>query len=190
MKKSALLIAIMTIVTSCISAPAAKTENYYTLQTIQSNPVVSAKEITIGLMPADIPSYLDKPQVIVQSDNSAIFQINEKERWIERFGKLVDRAIASDLYTYFPNAIISNPLTDEMSSEYTVSIQINKIIGPLNGTITLESVYTIQNNKTTKSKQKRFVKSETTGPSYIDYADTISKLLNEMVKQIATELTK
>ncbi len=189
MKKLSLLIVIMTIVTSCISAPTAKTENYYTLQTIQSNPI-SAKDITIGLMPADIPSYLDKPQVIVQSDNSAIFQINEKERWIERFGKLVDRAIASDLYTYFPNAIISNPLTDEMSSEYTVSIQINKIGGPLNGTITLESVYTIQNNKTSKSKQKRFVKSETTGPSYIDYADTISKLLNEMVKQIATEIAK
>ena len=189
MKKLFLLIATMTIITSCISAPTAKTENYYTLQPIQSTPITT-KNISIGLMPVDIPSYLDKPQIIVQSNNSAIFQINEKERWIERFGKLVDRTVTNDLYSYIPNALISNPLIDEENSEYNVSIQINKIGGALNNTLSLEAVYTIQNNKTSKTIQKRVMLNEKTGPSYIDYADTISKLINEMVKQIATEIVK
>ncbi|MGN0929544.1 MAG: membrane integrity-associated transporter subunit PqiC [Alphaproteobacteria bacterium] len=187
--KKILLIAILTFITGCMSTPIAKTENYYTLQAVQSEPV-SLKNISISLNSPDIPSYLNKSQVIIENANSSILQINEKERWIEPFGKLLERTITNDLYTYIPNATISNPAISLEKTDYNISIQINKLGGPLNGTLTLDAMYTIQNNKTKNTSQKRMILNEKCGSTYLDFTTTLSKLVNDMVKQIATIITK
>ena len=187
--KKLILISIFAFITGCISAPTATPENYYTLQSINSESL-SNKTISIGLESPNIPSYLDKSQIIIEDKDASILQINEKERWIEPFGKLLERTIINDFYAYLPNAIISNPLINSEKTDYNVSIQINKLNGPLNGTITLDAIYTIQNNKASKSTQKRVVLTEQTGPTYTDFTYSQSKLIDELVKQIITEIIK
>lgn len=187
--KKILAITILTFLTGCFSAPTATTENYYTLQSTQSTPL-SMKNISISLNSPDIPSYLNKSQVIVEDANSSLLQINEKERWIEPFGKLLERTITNDFYTYLPNAVIFNPAISLQKTDYNISIQINKLSGALNGTITLDAVYTIQNNKTKNSYQKRITLTKECGATYLDFTIVQGTLVNDMVKQIATTIIK
>ncbi|MBD5398120.1 hypothetical protein HDR60_01275 [bacterium] len=187
--KKLILVTILAFITGCISAPTATPENYYTLQSINSESL-SNNTISIGVESPNIPAYLDKSQIIIEDKDASILQINEKERWIEPFGKLLERTITNDFYTYLPNAIISNPLINPEKTDYNISIQINKLGGPLNGTLTLDSIYTIQNNKTKNTYQKRVILNEKCGPTYLEFTNTVSKLVNDMVKQIASVIAK
>ena len=79
---------------------------FYSLQTENLSGHTYSRQLSIGIEEFSIPSYLDKPQMVVRGDNGVELQPSELNRWSEPLSVMLPRILADDLSLLFPNALV------------------------------------------------------------------------------------
>ena len=96
---------VFLLLTACFGGYSKPTKFYNLLS--YKNKVISNKIISINIEPINIPSYLDRPQIITIGSQPTELNISETNRWAEPLNIAMQRALIQDLQSSLPNAMIN-----------------------------------------------------------------------------------
>ena len=156
---------------------------------LQSNldQIISNKKLKIGIYNISLPEHIDKPQIVLQKENSPDLKVAEFNRWGADLSIMIKNTIINNLSAALPNASIV-PLSYGANSEYIVKINIEKLTGWLNNKAILKANWQILNttSKTIIAETSTFENSA--GKNYSSYVIAQSNLLSELSLNIANKL--
>ena len=148
---------------------------------------ISNKKLKIGIYDISLPEHIDKPQIVLQKENSPDLKVAEFNRWGADLSIMIKNTIINNLSAALPNASIV-PLSYGANSEYIVKINIEKLTGWLNNKAILKANWQILNttSKTIIAETSTFENSA--GKNYSSYVIAQSNLLSELSLNIANKL--
>ena len=173
----------------CLSAcfgGVSPTSQFYTLESVSNVKPLSDKKITIGIGGPDIPSYLDRTQMVF--NDGANVTISETHRWVESFGKLFSSIVINDMNAYLPNAIIQNKMLSVQPSKINVSIQVSQFSAKLNSDVLMSVLWTISDEDENVLSQQRATLKANAGSSYAEYSSSVSRLAGQLAEKISKSL--
>lgn len=163
---------------------------FYSLETIAPAQPLSQRKMTVAVNRAVVPSYLDKPQIVMRDADGVELQISEYERWGDTLSSMLARVTADDLGLLLPNAQIRPQNFMPQTYQYYLTLEVNRMDGTWNKQAVLDVWWTISNNYNKVYKRGRSSLSAPMGKSYEEYVQIQSKLLAEAAAQIAESLAK
>lgn len=166
-----------------------KNAKFYTQSAISADVISADYNAFVGVNRIQLPKYLDRPQIVTQQKDSVQINISEYNRWVDSPAVLATRTLTEDLSVLLPAAQIKMVSYGE-DFERTVSVDIVKIDAVLDEKVALVAWYTIKDKSKKILAQQKFSKMITIGKTYDDLAIGLSKLLNELSQEIATDLIK
>lgn len=183
MKKCLYLIFCL-MLSGCFSTP---NSNFYMLQTT-ADKVVSSQKLQLQIFDVLVPEYIDKPQIVLQKNNSPELKISEFNRWATDLNTMIKSTIINDLSVYLPNAKIL-PLAYGTNTQYVVKIQIEQLSGWLKDKAVLKANWQILNAKGKVLYTKTSMFEEQSGTSYATYVTAQSKMLSDLAFLIADKIS-
>ena len=179
------------LLSACVGGTS-KDPNVYTLKSIDSSitEIDQNTKASVGIAEVKVPNYIDKPQIILIESDGITLKKSEFERWSEDLASLTQRTLAGDISAYLPNAIIKPKNFINEKFDFVVYVEINDMTGTFADKATLDVWWTVvdSNNNMVFKKQTK-IQNEL-GDTYTDFVIAQSKLLDELSKEIATELTR
>ena len=179
------------LLSACVGGTS-KAPNIYTLKSIDSGitAIDQNTKANVGIAEVKVPNYIDRPQVILVESDGITLKKSEFERWSEDLATLTQRTLAGDISAYLPNAIIKPKNFINEKFDFVVYVEINDMTGTFADKATLDVWWTIvdSNNNMVFKKQTK-IQNEL-GDTYTDFVIAQSNLLDELSKEIATELTR
>lgn len=175
-------------VTACLGRTPDST--FYSLQTIAPVQPLSTRKISVAVNRAVIPSYLDKPQIVMVGGDGVELQISEYQRWGETLASLLQRITADDLGLLLPNALVKPQNFTAQSYQYFLTLEINRMDGTWNKQAVLDVWWTITNRQNRVLKRERSSLSAPLTTGYENYVQIQSQLIAELSARIANALIK
>lgn len=189
MKKSLIIILFCCLLQGCISSRS-KPSNFYGLKSVEienSNAFTNInKKILINTV--NIPSYIDRPQIVTVKDNKIEYIIDETNRWIEPLGVLIQNTIVENMQNYLVNSTVRTFGVNEKNYDYLINIDIKKINAVFGDSVYFDCVYYVMDNRQNVVISKKFVKSVKLGGDYVGLASSISEIVNGLVVNIIISL--
>lgn len=144
--------------------------------------------IRIGISEINIPSYLNKQQIIIH-DTPHHVKLDEFQLWAGPLDKNIQRVVETNLSTLIPGAsVVTFPWGIEFKPTYQLRLDISQFEVDTKGNTLLRATYVISSNA--QLKQKRTLEFRRQSPSLtIDsFVTTLNEDLNLLTKDIATHL--
>jgi hypothetical protein len=175
---------------SCLRTPS--TARLYALSPIEhSKGVVKAPSgVTVALGPVLIPSMIDRPQLIVRSEENRI-QVFEESRWAGSLKEDIIRVLVENLNILMIKEGIS-VFTDEfiVNPSLYVSVTINRFDGRLNDRVWLNAAWMIResNSKIVPTVNISSIEEPVGSPEIESLVSAKSRALALLGREIAREL--
>ncbi len=187
-KVSAVVLGCMILLTGCfggVSHPA----SFYMLAPDTTLPAVGHTKTSIGVLPVEVPDFLDKPQIVLNETDTEL-NISESNRWSEPISFVTQRVLVEDLQRLLPNAYVQTKGYDDNRFNRFIKVDISTMTGRLGGDATLSVWWTITNTSGQVITRNRFDKTIKVGQTYADYVQSQSILWGELSRVIASRMTK
>lgn len=176
------------LISACLSrTPDA---SFYGLQALAQEAPLSDRKISVGVNRAVIPSYLEKPQIVLVGSDGVELQVSEYHRWGESLASLLQRITADDLNLLLPRAEIKPQNFTAQIYDYYLTLEVNRMDGTWNKQAVLDVWWTVTDSRNKVLKRERTSLSAPLGKTYEDYAQVQSRLLGELSARIAAVLAK
>ena len=145
--------------------------------------------MTIGVGPARLPPYLDRPQIVTRKSQDEI-GLSEFELWGEPLTDGVARAIAEDLRALLPSARVALfPWVGPRVVQYQVLVDVVRFDGSPGGPVALEASWRILGEDRKDVREGQFTHSEPTRePGYVALVGAMSRSLGALSREIAAAL--
>lgn len=183
MKKYFLLICLF--LPACLSST--PDSRFYLLENPQATQTVSVKKINIAVQDISVPTYLDRPQIVLRNPDNPELKIAEFDRWASDLNTMLQTFVVNGLQEALPNAVIK-PLVYGDRPKYVVKINIEKFGGWLGQSAYISGNWQILNNSGHVIYEQN-IKTETPcGKTYAEYVKTQSLMLNEITNLIAKKI--
>lgn len=170
--------------TYVIDIPEICAEQYDNNLQVGSGPV-------FAIMHINIPSYLNRPQIVLREKGSKIY-IDERHRWGENLDKAISRVLSNALTNNLASINgVAVPLKLGMHPDYTIQLDISRFEGALNEYLELDAFWTLQKGGA-KIIQASFYKKISVKDDYSGfvqgYGELISLLAQDMVNAFMTHI--
>lgn len=170
--------------TYVIDLPDAYTNQYESKLHVGSGPV-------FALMHINIPSYLNRPQIVLREEDSKIY-IDERHRWGENLDKAIIRVLSNALTNNLTSINgVAVPLKLGIHPDYTIQLDISRFEGTLNKYLELNAFWTLQKGGS-KIIQAGFYKKIPVKNDYSGfvqgYGELLSLLAKDMVNAFITHI--
>lgn len=162
------------------------TNNY---QQIDSN---SKSEISVGVGNLELPDYLQKPQIVTFKNNNELYY-DEFNRWAQPLDENFTDIVLENLSQMIPtNNIYLFMWPEEESDIFQISIKINQFELRSDSTIILDARWSVSvsNEIVFLMTERSSYKEKITNLDYEQIVATLSKLIGELCKDIASEVNK
>ena len=179
------------LLSACVGGTS-KAPNIYTLKSIDSGltAIDQNTKVNVGIAEVKVPNYIDRPQIILVESDGITLKKSEFERWSEDLATLTQRTLAGDISAYLPNAIIKPKNFINEKFDFVVYVEINDMTGTFADKATLDVWWTIVDSDNNMVFKKQTKIQNELGDTYTDFVIAQSNLLDELSKEIATELTR
>ena len=184
MKKYVAAICVL-LLTGCFFST--KNSTFYLLETQGTVEPVTQKKFSIAVQDISIPDYLQKPQIVLQAQDSPELKVSEFNRWGSDLQGMLQNTLIEDLQNLMPNAFIK-PLMFGQSAQYTLQINIEKLSGSLKEQAVLKGTYKIVLQNGRILKEENFDLSTPAGKTYGSYVTAQSNLLARLAQEIALNM--
>jgi uncharacterized lipoprotein YmbA len=110
-----------------------------------ASPALTAGNATaIGVGPIQIPSYLDRPEVVTRVSETEL-SVSDTNRWGEPLAQGVSRAVAQNLAGQLPNLrIVQFPWSSKVQIDYRVKVDFTRLECTSDGNAIVQASWTIQ----------------------------------------------
>lgn len=133
----------------------------------------------IGVGPITIPSYLDRPQMVLRSGQDVRITLDEFNRWGEPLADNIPR-IVTDMVALHAGphvAVLQYPSASNRHAHMWLTMNINRLDGALGQDATIDTWWSITSREGDLLHTGRYRHSLAVGESYDDLAEAESMLL-------------
>jgi len=167
-KLASLAVMVAALCSGCGSAPK---ERFYTLAPA-SGPATAAApatasnaqpRLTIAIGPVRVPDAVDRPQMVVREGPNRV-EILEQQRWAGSLRSEIGRALAAGVGERLPDARVSAADSQAArSAAYRVGIDVERFDAALNGSVSVQALWTVRQDNGTQLASGRYSATEPTG---------------------------
>lgn len=160
-----------------IDIPETYSEQYQNKVQIGSGPI-------FAIMHINIPSYLNRPQIVLREKGSKI-HIDERHRWGENLDKAISRVLSDALTNNLTELNgVAVPLKLGMHPDYTIQLDISRFEGNVDEYLELDAFWTLQKNGV-KILQASFYKKISVENNYSGIVNGYGELLYLLAQDMA-----
>ena len=151
----------------------------------QNITLANADKMLIGIEPVFLPTYLDKPQIIIRQPDSVTLTASEFNRWAELLSDVFPRVLADAISKNmgYP-AAKQNNLNRDMFP-YRLYVEVLRFDAAFEKEAVLDTWWTIMTNSGNVVYRTRSVLIEPTGSDYDGVVQSEQKLLQRLGQIIA-----
>lgn len=189
MKKIVYILSILILLTSCFGGRS-KPSNFYNLVATETNILNNKIKLSIGIEPVNLPSYLDRSEIITIKNNGTEINISDFNRWADTLSTAIQRVLIQDMSILLPKSIIKASTFTKSQFNYIIVISINKLEAKFNDKAYLDAYYDIYNKNGKSIIRERITLETTILDTYSDLAQKYSILLSQLSQKIATKIIK
>lgn len=189
MKKIVYILSILILLTSCFGGRS-KPSNFYNLVATETNILNNKIKLSIGIEPVNLPSYLDRSEIITIKNNGTEINISDFNRWGDTLSTATQRVLIQDMSILLPKSIIKASTFTKSQFDYIIVISINKLEAKFNDKAYLDAYYDIYNKNGKSIIRERITLETTILDTYSDLAQKYSILLSQLSQKIATKIIK
>jgi uncharacterized lipoprotein YmbA len=170
----------------CATSPPAQ---YYTLAPLQPPGVKAASvpAFTVAVGPVITPDLLQRPQIATRTSEHQV-SFSEFHKWAGTLADETKRVLVVNL-----NALLSGEraavTTDDMAidPDYRVVVNINRFDGRPGGSVWLNAVWTLkeQKGKMAMAVNQSVIEEQAGGPGYPDLVSAQSRAIGRLSREIA-----
>src|SRR5262245_50810973 len=172
-------------------APTPVPTHYYILTAIPPGGAApaSAGDLTSGVGPFTVPSYLDRPQIVTRTGRDEI-DLADFDQWGEPLRSAVLRVLAEDLAARIPTPrIVPFPWRGTRTVQYQVVVEILRFEGRLGGDAALDARWRVLDSAGRELALRMSTVTEaTSGPGYGALVAALSRALGTLSGEIATAI--
>ena len=187
MKKRFFLMAVLALLTGACGS--SRPSTFYVLDSNdipeQSVTSTEADKMLIGIEPVFLPTYLDKPQIIIRQPDSVTLTASEFNRWAELLSDVFPRVLADAISQKmgYPAAKQINLNRDLFP--YRLYVEVLRFDAAFKKEAVLDTWWTIMTNSGNVLYRTRSVLIEPTGDDYDSVVQSEQKLLRKFGEIIA-----
>lgn len=181
--KAFLILLFCFIVYGCVSTPES---NFYVISD-NTQEMLSKKKLKITIYDISLPQYVDRPQIVLQKDESSEIKISEFNRWASDLSIMLKNAFIDNLRNMLPNSNIY-ALAYGIDFEYVVIIEVEEFIGRLNQSALLKVNWQILNTERKEVYTKRKEYITPVGKTYESYVLAQCKNIQALSFDVAESL--
>ena len=160
-----------------IDIPESYAEKFQNKLQVGSGPI-------FAIMHINIPSYLNRPQIVLREKGSKI-HIDERHRWGENLDKAISRVLSGALTNNLaPLNGVAVPLKLGTHPDYTIQLDISRFEGNLNEYLELDAFWTLQKGSV-KILQASFYKKIPVMNDYSGFVNGYGELLFLLAQDMA-----
>ena len=189
MKKIVYILSILILLTSCFGGRS-KPSNFYNLVATETNILNNKIKLSIGIEPVNLPSYLDRSEIITIKNNGTEINISDFNRWADTLSTAIQRVLIQDMSILLPKSIIKASTFTKSQFNYIIVISINKLEAKFNDKAYLDAYYDIYNKNGKSIIRERITLETTILDTYSDLAQKYSILLSQLSQKIAIKIIK
>ena len=167
---------------------------YYTLAPLQP-PAVKAASVpafTVAVGPVIMPDLLQRPQIATRTNDHQI-SFSDFHKWAGTLADETKRVLVVNL-----NGLLAGQraavTTDDMAidPDFRLVVNINRFDGLLEGSVWLNAVWTIkeQKGKTALAVNQSVLEERVSGPEYSDLVRAHSRAIGQLSREIAAGIEK
>ena len=186
--KKLYLLGFLLCLGGCIGT--SQTAKFYGLQAEKATEQSYKQKLSVGVDAFSIPSYIDKPQIVIRAANNVEIRPSEMNRWSESLNVMMPRILADDLSLLFPASLIKPRGYDRENFDYVIAVEVNRFDGSWKEEAVLDVWWNItdKNGKTLSRKRSNLRAPLKT--SYDELAQAQSRLLAELAAEVAAEINR
>ncbi len=184
------LILLLLFLSSCIQMVGdPEPVNYYLIEGLpKGTEIYSDKELTIDIQLINFPTYLDRPQIITQKDNTVKF--SEHDRWAEPLQGNLEQVLRENLRILLPGAKVTiSPWEDSGTKSIHAKIMVNKFSGKLSDHTDVDIRWTIKMD-TGEIHQGHFTDRQPVGEKYRNLVGGLNRSINNFSLILAKNLSR
>jgi len=173
----------------CLSTCAGKSASskYYVLSPLPLTKLSGAEGATIGVLPLDLPDYLDRPQVVTRVSENEL-KLDEFNRWAEPLKDNFYRVLVENLSTLLTSAkVIETVQRAKVPVTLYVGVDVAEFDGTLGGDVVLSvkwGLITSEGAKFLAAKRSSF-KEPTGAATYEALVAAHSRAVATLSREIA-----
>jgi len=145
-------------------------------------------KFNVGILPATLPPYLDRPQIVTRLSPSEIF-IDEFSRWGSPLQVSVMSTVAGTIANELPMSYIDVfPWSGDSEFQYQVTIEVMRLDGILGESAYLAAQWTITRGKKLENlvaRKTSIFHEKLDSTDYSDYAEGLRSLSGQLGSEIA-----
>ena len=184
------LYALLLAAAGCANTPPSQ---FYMLEPISQAyepPPADAARLSIGVGPAQIPEYLDRPQLVTRSATNTL-ELDEFHRWGGSLSSDLLRVVAQNLSVLTgSDSVFVYPWEEPIDPRYRVHLSILGLDGSLGGDVVLDAQWVVasRDRRQNLASGRSVIREPTRGISYQDFVAAQSRTLGTLSREIADEI--
>jgi len=163
---------------------------FYTQSAVSTGVLSADFASSVSVNRIQLPKYMDRPQMVTQSQDSAQINISEYNRWVEYPSVLMTQTLTENMSALLPSALIKVNLAKGEKFDKNVTVEISKISAVLGDKVELSAWYIIKDKGGEILAQQKFTGTVQIGKTYDDVAKGYNQLLAQLSQEIAVALLK
>lgn len=191
MKKIAVL--IVTLMTAaCMSGGKSTPSSFYMLRKPDVKQYSSAhtKKVTIGVERVVVPTYLDRPQMVIRADEGYQVTLSEFHRWAEPLADAIPRLVTENISANYEDIRIRSIRSRRTEFNYLVMIEVHQLDAAFDKTADIDAWWSLMDNKGRAIKEGRFKSKLPVDDTYESIVEKESQLIISLSDAIAREIQK
>jgi uncharacterized lipoprotein YmbA len=163
---------------------------YYTLEPRASEPLGEATGIAVGVGAVQLPSYLDRQQIVTRAQGSQI-RYAEYHRWAGVLSSEIPRTIAENLRILLgSDRVAAYPTAAPFPLDYRVVLDIERFDAAQAGDAVLNARWSLRRADQSEpiAIGRSDLQTTVASSSYADLAAAHSELLAELAREIAARI--
>jgi hypothetical protein len=147
-------------------------------------------KIALGLGPVELPSYLDRPQIMTRT-NEYQLEMSELNRWAEPLQNNIEGVLQANLSAQLAtDRVLIGSWTRSRPVDFQVALTVRQFDGKLSGEAQMEVRWTLygKDGQTVLATKAATYREPVSGKTYQDLVAAESRLLAALSREIATAI--
>ena len=161
--------------------------NYFPSQNMT---LKNADDLLMGIEPVFIPTYLDKPQIVIRQPDSVTLTASEFNRWAEQLSDVFPRVLGDAISKNMGYPAVKQINLNRDLFPYRLFVEVLRFDAAFEKEAVLDAWWTIMTNSGKVVYRTRSVLVEPTGKDYGSVVRSEQKLLQELGRVIAEYVKK
>ncbi|MDH4383624.1 MAG: PqiC family protein [Gammaproteobacteria bacterium] len=180
-----LMLGLVALLSACARTPAAR---YYVLAGPDAAVAGERTGPLIGLGPVNLPSYLDRPQIVTRAGDNRL-ELAPRERWAEPFAESFRRALFEQVAAARPDVRLLNfPWKSSLPLAARVTLDVQRFDRGSDGAVVLLARWSVASDKDSAAPAQRASRIAVPVSAKADDYDALVAAHAQAVAQLAKEI--